>query len=398
MNRERLQQLRDQYRDTLLDDVLPFWLRHGLDAEHGGYHTALDRDGSRLDNDKGIWVQGRFAWLLSHLHHEVESRPEWLHAAASGLEFLDRHGTDPEDGLMWFHVTSDGRPIRKRRYRFSEAFACLANAAYFQAKRETQRARKAADLFATFDAHLRDPSLSPFPAKFTGTRPSKAIGGPMIGINLAQTCRSAGIDGDWNGVIDRYLDEIRTDFVRDEIECVMETVAVDGSIIDDHFDGRTLNPGHAIEAAWFILEEARFRDHDPDLVSLGTRMLDWMWRRGWDEEFGGLLYFVGVDERPIQEYWQDMKFWWPHNEAIIATLMAHLLTGESRYADWHQQVHDWSFSHFPDPEFGEWFGYLRRDGSVSTSLKGNLWKGPFHLPRMLRKGWQLAEEALGNEE
>ncbi len=170
----------------------------------------------------------------------------------------------------------------------------------------------------------------------------------------------------------------------------METVGPHGEIID-HFDGRMLNPGHAIEAAWFILREARHRDNDPDLMHVGTTMLDWMWRRGWDEQYGGLLYFTDVKGLPVQEYWHDMKFWWPHNEAIIATLLAWQLTGDDKYAHWHQLVHDWAYAHFPDPEHGEWYGYLHRDGRVSVPLKGNLWKGPFHLPRMQLVCWKLLE-------
>lgn len=42
------------YRNVLLDDVVPFWLRHAIDSEHGGIFTALDRDGSLLDTDKSI--------------------------------------------------------------------------------------------------------------------------------------------------------------------------------------------------------------------------------------------------------------------------------------------------------------------------------------------------------
>ena len=106
----------------------------------------------------------------------------------------------------------------------------------------------------------------------------------------------------------------------------METVATDGSRIDDHFDGRTLNPGHAIEGSWFILNEAKYRNNDPDLIKLGTTMLDWMWEIGWDKEYGGIIYFRDVKELPVQEYWHDMKFWWPQNEAIIATLMAYEIT------------------------------------------------------------------------
>jgi len=118
-------------------------------------------------------------------------------------------------------------------------------------------------------------------------------------------------------------------------------------------------------------------------------MLDWMWPHGWDGEYGGILYYRDVKGLPVQEYWQDMKFWWPQNEAIIATLLAYHLTGEPKYAQWHRLTHDWAYQHFPDPEYGEWFGYLHRDGRVAVRLKGNHWKGPFHLPRMQWICWQI---------
>ena len=159
----------------------------------------------------------------------------------------------------------------------------------------------------------------------------------------------------------------------------------------DHFDGRMLNPGHAIEASWFIMQEGKIRN-DPSLIKTGCQILDWSWERGWDNEFGGILYFVDMKGIPVQEYWHDMKFWWPQAEAIIATIFAFSLTGDSKYAERHRQVHEWAYQFFPDPEHGEWFGYLHRDGSVSSTLKGNLWKGPFHVPRMQLIGWQLLDE------
>ncbi|MBL9204453.1 MAG: AGE family epimerase/isomerase, partial [Opitutaceae bacterium] len=170
-------------------------------------------------------------------------------------------------------------------------------------------------------------------------------------------------------------------------------VAPDGAVID-HFDGRTLNPGHALECAWFILHEAKHRQHDHRLLRLGLGILDCMWARGWDQEFGGLLYFTDLQGKPVQEYWAEMKFWWPHNEAEIACLLAYQMTGDAKYAAWHTLVHDWSHRVFADPVHGEWFGYAHRDGRISTRLKGNLWKGPFHLPRMLWYCGRLTEELL----
>ncbi len=376
-------QLATLYRATLLEDVMPFWLRHGLDREHGGILTALDRDGSLLDTDKSVWFQGRGAWMFATLYNTVEPRAEWLEAARSCVEFLRRHCVSPE-GKMYFSVTREGRPLRMRRYVFSEAFAAIAFAALAKA---TGDGRAEEEAVRTFAAYLRV-SFEPgaMLPKFEPARPMKGLAAHMIAMVTAQELRAnlgdVSVSGrtcsEW---IDRSIAEIERDFLKPEHEALMEVVAPHGAILD-HFDGRTLNPGHAIECAWFIMHEGALRKNQR-LINLGTTILDWMWRRGWDEEFGGVLYFADLRGLPVQEYWHDMKFWWPHCEAIIATLLAHRLTGDPRFAEMHRLVHDWSFSHFPDRECGEWFGYLHRDGSVSQRAKGNLFKGPFHLPRML---------------
>ena len=380
------------YRRTLLDDVMPFWLRNGMDAEHGGIMTALDRDGTVIDTDKSIWFQGRAAWMFATLHATVEPRPEWLEAARSCLDFLGRHGRAPS-GKYYFSVTRDGHPLRMRRYVFSESFSAIAHAAYARISGDERAAGTAWRDFETYLRHSFTPGVMP-PKTDPDTRPAKGIGSLMIGIVTAQELRAhlgdrAVAGRTCSAWIDAWIAEIERDFMKPDLEAVMEQVTPDGGIID-HFDGRMLTPGHAIEAAWFIMHEGRLRNHAA-MIQTGLRILDWMWARGWDEEFGGLFYFRDLRGLPVQEYWHDMKFWWPHNEAVIATLLAWCLTGEARYERMYRQVHDWSFAHFPDPEHGEWYGYLHRDGRVSVRLKGNMWKGPFHLPRMLWYGMRLLE-------
>jgi N-acylglucosamine 2-epimerase len=371
------------YRNTLLDDVLPFWLRHALDREHGGIFTALDRDGSLLDTDKSVWFQGRAGWMFATLFHTLEQRAEWREAARSCVEFSRKHCHSPE-GKMWFTVTREGAPLRMRRYVFSEAFAAISYAALARATGEARAAEDAKKVWQTYLRFSFEPgAMAP---KYEPTRPMKGIGPLMIGIVTAQQLRANLGDVSARGRtctewIDAFIAEIERDFFKPEHAALMEVVAPDGAILD-HLDGRTLNPGHALECAWFILHEGQLRG-DRRLIALGARILDWMWARGWDAEHGGLLYFTDLHGRPVQEYWHDMKVWWPHCEAILATLLAWRLTAEPRYAAMHAQVHDWSFAHFPDREHGEWYGWLHRDGTPSQRAKGNLFKGPFHLPRML---------------
>ena len=389
----QLAELDRGYEHDLLDDVLPFWIRHGPDREYGGLITGLAADGAIIDTDKAIWLQGRAAWTLSTVHHTMRQNPEWLALARSCLDFIRTHGRGP-GGKLYFTVTREGKPLRMRRYVYSECFAAVGSAAFSVAAGDARAREEALEYFSTYLHHSFTPGVMP-PKTDPVSRPMKGVAPLMIAIVTAQEIRRLLGDETVRGAtctqwIDRSIAEIERDFFKPDLGALMEVVAPNGDVID-HFDGRTLNPGHAIECAWFILHEAKLR-RDARMQRLGLAILDLMWRRGWDPEFGGLLYFTDIHGKPVQEYWAEMKFWWPHNEAEIATLLAYQLTGEKRYVEWHGQVHAWSRRVFADPDRGEWFGYAHRDGRISTRLKGNLWKGPFHLPRMLWYNAGLVKE------
>lgn len=380
---QELTALGETYRRGLLDDVIPFWMRHGIDPLHGGLLTGLDRNGSVIDTDKAIWLQGRAAWTLATLYNTVAPRPEWLEAARLCLDFIRVFARSP-GGKLYFTVTRDGRPLRMRRYVFSESFAAIGSASGARASGDAGLAAETQAYWATYLHHSFTPGVMP-PRTDPATRPMRGLAPLMIAISTAQELRAnlgeivAGgrTCTQW---IDWAIAEIEREFFKPEHGALLEVVGPGGAILD-YFDGRTLNPGHAIECAWFILHEARVR-REARLVRLGCAILDGMWARGWDAEFGGLRYYTDLRGKPVQEYWAEMKFWWPHNEAVIATLLAWWLTGDAKYARWHRLVHEWAHRVFPDPEFGEWYGYAHRDGRIATRLKGNLWKGPFHLPRM----------------
>ncbi|SEA24529.1 N-acylglucosamine 2-epimerase [Arachidicoccus rhizosphaerae] len=389
MDTSYLSQLHTFYKTQLLEDTIPFWFPRSLDEQYGGFLLMRDQDGSLIDDDKAVWIQGRATWLLATLYNTVAPKQEWLDGAASGVQFLLEHCFD-RAGKMYFHVARNGQPIRMRRYFFSETFAVIALAAYAKATGDEQIAQKARDLFTRcLEYSTGQTAIAP---KFEPTRPAKAIGIPMIMLNTAQQLRETIGDPRCDELIKGWIAEIEKDFVKDDIRCVMEQVAPDGSIID-HIDGRTLNPGHAIEGAWFILHEASYQNSDRYL-RLGLKMLDYMWERGWDQQYGGILYFLDVYGKPVQEYWQDMKFWWPQNEALIATLLAYTMTGEDKYKQWHESLRQYTEKYFHDHQHGEWFGYLHRDGSIAQTAKGNLFKGPFHLPRQQWYCMQLLSSFL----
>lgn len=379
LSRGQLEALNRTYRDALINDTMAFWFPRAVDTQNGGYFTCLNRDGELLQTDKSVWFQGRMAWMLATVYLNVEQDAKWLEWAQSGIEFIEQHCFDA-DGRMFFSVTAEGKPLRKRRYQFSETFAIIAFAAYGTASGKPQYIDKAEALLRQIVHNAATPGVLE-PKTNPETRPMKGLAWPMILLVTAQELRKHRPSEFVSRLIDDCIDEIQHFFVKPQLQCVLETVGANGEFIDT-FEGRCINPGHSIEAAWFLLEEARLRDNDPRLLELGTQIIDWSLRIGWDETYGGIYYFRDAKGLPCTEYWHDMKFWWPHNEAVIATLLAYELTGEERYAQWHAKIHAWNEAHFPDPEHGEWYGYLHRDGTLSTPVKGTMYKGCFHLPRM----------------
>lgn len=388
---EYLKEYTQIYHDELVNNIVPFWLEHSVDREFGGFTFALDRDGTVMDTTKVVWIHGRFAWLLATMYNEVEPRKEWLEMSKHGIDFLEKHCFDT-DGRMYFLNLQDGAPLRKRRYVFSETFAAIAFAAYAKASGDMSYAQKALDLFKLILHYKNTPGLLQ-PKNIPGARDAKGHSMCMILINTAYEIRKVIQDPILDQQIEESIQEIKRDFMKPEFKAVLETVGPNGEFINS-IDGRCINPGHSIETAWFILEEAKHRGWDKELVEMGTTILDWSWQWGWDEQHGGILYFRDCKNFPPQEYWHDMKFWWPQNEALIATLYAYQATKDEKYLDWHKKIHTYQFTHFPDKVYGEWYGYLHKDGSVSQPAKGNFFKGPFHIPRMLLKGWQLSSEII----
>jgi N-acylglucosamine 2-epimerase len=376
-----------KYRDDLVNDIMPFWLKNGLDRVNGGVYTCVDRDGSLIDSTKSVWFQGRFAFVCSFAYNTIEKNPEWLAAAKSTIDFIEAHCFDT-DGRMYFEVMADGTPLRKRRYVFSESFAAIAMAEYAKASGDMRYAEKALNLFKDIRKFVATPGY--MEPKYLPSLQAKGHSLVMILINTASRIRNVISDPVLDQQIDESIASLK-DFMKPEFKALLEMVGTDGEFIDT-INGRLINPGHCIETAWFLLEEAKYRGWDKELTEQALQILDWSWEWGWDKQYGGIINFRDCKNLPPQDYSQDMKFWWPQTEAIIATLYAYEATGDDKYLIWHKQISEWTYAHFPDEECGEWYGYLHRDGTVAQPAKGNIFKGPFHIPRMMVKSYELCKE------
>ncbi|MEX0775404.1 MAG: AGE family epimerase/isomerase [Phycisphaeraceae bacterium] len=388
--------LRKLYADALLNDVIPFWERHSPDREcgpRGGYFTCLDRQGNVFDTDKFIWLQARQVWMFSKFHNVLEARPQWLEMAASGARFLADHGRD-DQGDWYFALTRQGRPLVAAYNVFSDCFAAMAFAEFGRASGQAWATELGASTFQRILDRWDNPK-GKYNKLVPGTRPMRSMVLPMITVNLAMELGQGPQGVSVEQVVRDNLTTIMSTFVDRKAGLIFEHVAPDGSH-PDTFDGRLINPGHGIECMWFVMAAAG-RLGDTAMIELAADALLDQLQFGWDEQYGGIQYFLDAQGKPPQQLEWNQKLWWVHIETLIGLLMGYHLTGRPVFAQWYQRVHDYTWSHFPDPEFGEWYGYLDRRGEVLLPLKGGKWKGCFHVPRGLWMCMTILDQMIADK-
>lgn len=385
-----LLKLEEQYKSELLDSVIPFWLEHSLDKEYGGYFTCLNRGGEVFDTDKFIWLQGRQVWMFSMLYNHVEKKQEWLDCALLGGEFLKKYGHD--GNLNWyFSVDREGTPLIDPYNIFSYVFATMAFGQLSKATGNNEYTEIAKKTFDIILSKVNNPKGKWNKTSDKSKTDLKNFALPMILCNLAMEIEHLLTKEMLDELMENCIHEVMGVFLRPELGgIIIENVTTDGKL-SDSFDGRLVNPGHAIEAMWFIMDVAKRLGRE-ELIEQAVQTTIKMVEYGWDKEYGGIFYFLDRLGNPQQQLEWDQKLWWVHIETMISLLKGYQLTGSQECLDWYKKVHDYSWSHFKDKEYPEWFGYLNRQGEVLLPLKGGKWKGCFHVPRGMYQCWKILDE------
>jgi N-acylglucosamine 2-epimerase len=372
-----------RYRKELVESVIPFWERHSIDTEHGGYYNSLDRDGTVFDTEKYMWMQWRevYTWAtLAVSEYAGKKKGSWIGFAKQGFDFLHEHGRD-EAGNNYFVISEAGKPIVAPYNIFTEAFVVMGSAALYKATGERRYKDAGLEAMDHYIARISDPKGKW--NKRLPTGPRRLTHGPyMILANLGTVIKDNLGISDYDEKVRQSVDIVVDKFWNDEHQVLFENINDDFTVDLDSCDGRHLNPGHGLESTWFVLQHAE-RNRRPELVPKACKIIKVLLERGWDKEHGGIYYFMDALGKPHVELSWDMKLWWVHCEALVAALMAYRMTGDEAFWNWFSRVDEWAWSHFRDTQFGEWFAYLNRQGEPTHMLKGGRWKCFFHLPRAL---------------
>ena len=380
--------LSEVYKNELFDSVIPFWMNHSVDTTYGGYFTCLNEQGKVYDTDKFIWLQARQVWLFAMLYNNVEKKQEWLDMAIYGANFLEKHG---HDGYFdwYFSLNRKGNPLVQPYNIFSNTFSAMAFGQLYLATGVEHYKTITKATFKRIIERKQNPK-GKYNKAVPGTRPLKNFALPMILCNLCLEIEPLLEEDLVNETIYNVITEVMDNFYSAKYQLILENINADGSF-SDTFEGRLLNPGHAIEAMWFIMDLG-VRLKRNDLIENAVKITLDTVNYGWDNTYGGIYYFMDAKGHPPQQLEWDQKLWWVHLETLISLLKGYKLTGNTICLEWFEKVHTYSFNHFRDPKHGEWYGYLNRRGEVLLNLKGGKWKGCFHVPRGLYQCWRTLEE------
>ena len=379
----------DLYLNELTQQVIPFWEKYSIDEEYGGYYSCIDGNHKVYDTDKFVWLQARQVWTFATLYDRLEKKDLWLKIAQSGSDFLEKNGHD--GNCNWFFsLQRNGQALVVPYNIFSHAFACMAMGKMYQITGEEKHKKVAIKSLNQILDRAEKPK-GQWDKSYPGSRPLKNFALPMILCNLYNELGELVPEEEKLQRIHDCVSEILNNFWDEKRGVILENITPTGGF-SDTFDGRLVNPGHGLEAMWFVMDLGLQFDRK-DWINRAVEMALSIVEKGWDREYKGIFYFLDAKGHPPQQLEWDQKLWWVHLEAMICFLKAYELTGSKSCWNWFEKIHHYTWEHFRDPQLGgEWFGYLNRGGKLSLNLKGGKWKGCFHVPRALLQLYQISKK------
>ncbi len=373
--------LRDSYASALLHDILPFWERYALDPD-GGINTCITDEGEVVSRDRWCWSQWRAVWVFSRLYNAIAPEPRWRDTARGICRRVRAAGMTRE-GHWPLVVGPDGCIRRGYESIFTDTFAVYGLVELWRTVREDDLLDEAMRTFHAIETALASnelPPLFPYPPP---PEPTAMAHGISMMCSLVYHELAAATDApEVRAAAQLHHRRVMDMFLRKDRGLVLEWLDRAGGEYPSP-GGTAVLPGHAIESMWFqmhIAREAGDRAVSDRAVQVIRRNLE----IGWDREYGGLFYAVDADGRPDVGWpYSDAKLWWPHTEALYATLLAYEHCREAWCLAWHERLRDYSFRHYPVPVHGEWRQRLDRRGRPMTEFVALPVKDPFHLPRAL---------------
>jgi N-acylglucosamine 2-epimerase len=395
-DKQTISEMAKFYRKHLMVDIMLFWEKRTRDTENGGYLTCFDRQGNLTDSDKYIWFQGRQLFMFSALYNRIEKDPKWLDLAKHGRDFVVNKAYAGK-GRFNYHLDRQGNVKEGTISIFTDHFVLSGLVEFAVATGSDEDLALITEVYDTLERNVYDPNFKEIYHSTWSPR-YKRHGLYMMSLHVADLTGQVLGEARVKSLIDHSLENILYVFSKDEYRALFESVGRDGTIYDEP-EGRVLNPGHDLESMWFCIHEGLKRD-DRKIVDRAIEVADWAYQRGYDTEYGGIYSFLdGFHGEPTQMDWYTEtgmswadKSFWVHAETLYTLALCAAETKSDLWVQRFLDMHQWCQKYFHDPEFGEWYCELYRDGSPKLTDKGTLWKAAYHVPRSIMMAAKLFEK------
>jgi N-acylglucosamine 2-epimerase len=418
MNVHDKEALLEFYKNHLKNVLLPFWNR-ALDEDQGGVFTCFNNNGDILiSHDKYTWSQGRLIWIWSKIADlcnnemlDFDPNPYLRHAKLTA-DFLLEHAFLP-NGNCAFLLSKDGHykeSISGAGYDtsfYADCFVVLGLSCFSRINKSLKYLERALILYDSIIDRVKKGNLRSEPYPIAEGYRAHSV--PMILLNIASDLFESlqafkhPKQNEFRKYCEVIVNEILTLYRKEDgliAEMIPEDVRQFGSLLARH-----INPGHTIEDMWFIIHAAKLFNY-PEWINPAVESIAVSLNIGWDSEFGGLLRFVDKNggkptgmlisdpyEQLILDTW-DTKLWWPHSEALYATLLAERITHDERWGVWYKKIHNYVFNTFPNPDISvkEWIQIRDRKGIPIEKVVALPVKDPFHIIRNVLLIIELLED------
>ncbi|MBC7248687.1 MAG: AGE family epimerase/isomerase [Anaerolineae bacterium] len=376
---------RDKYLHHL-HEIMAFWIKHGPDTRHGGFHGALDRRGTPLPSQPKSLVQhARFLWAFSAAYR-VDPQPAYRQMADHAFSFLRERFYDPVR-LGWYYlVSAEGLPLNKQKHLYGQSFAIYGLSEYFLAFAHEEALQLALQTFDVIDQFGHDDQWRGYRESFSEEwepipqHPDYGVSGDRKTMNthihllesltnLYRASQEAPVKTRLEELIDLCTHTI-TDARRGRVHLFFEP---DWTPLPS-----PVSYGHDIELSWLLREAGDVCGfgNAPAIHETSLRLAGTVLRKGLDREDGGVFY-EGDESGQVTA---KQKVWWVQAEALVGFLNAYALSGDESFLDAFAHVEEWVFTRQVDREYGEWHQEITPEGECRGE-KGSIWKTPYHNGR-----------------
>ncbi|GMW00707.1 MAG: hypothetical protein AMXMBFR84_18440 [Candidatus Hydrogenedentota bacterium] len=405
---ERCEGYLNEVQNHLRDELLPFWLTHGVDKEYGGYLTYLDKDGNPTGETlKTHLCQTRMIYTYSSVHRAGFGSGEFLENARQGVNFMIEHFWDDDHGGWFWTAQQDGTPVNQSKLTYGQSFAIYALSEFQMASGDYRGLEWAVKTYETIEALASDNNYGGFyeflerdwqlkrPGKYGGDRKSFDVHMHLMEAftNLYEATGKEIYKRRTVEIISLIFNRILHPHSRLGVaQFMLDWTPTRQILFNDVWgsdrdagedQGRPLDNtsfGHNVEFGWLLLHAIRILELDvEEYKPVLKKIFDHAAQYGVDYKNGG-IFCEGSHGGEVTE---TNKEFWQQAECLVGFLDAYLLFGDEKYLDAYEAVHRFTMDHVINHKVGEWYPLFDKDNNRLWDYMAHAWKINYHTVRSM---------------